>query len=594
MENSNFKDPIGMDNLSTAEDILHLLVYADSLGKLDDVWGKSIHTVSVTGEKAREQTVKSTVIKPALEDYYHILGGKTGTLSAYDARNLAVILEIPESEDKLAVAALYANGEDNASENRFEAARQIADAALLKYENLDYDNSGIDVCCKSAIACVIPGEGADLNNLRILYSKDENAERVPASITKVLTAVCAFDYVSDFEAEFAYKDFDTQIGSFYTKDFFPGDGITFKDALYAMLLPSSNVTARMVARTVGGIILAEEEEQDEGYTGEVFWEQGTITAATGIERDYPNVVRNKGYLELSDYSGITLNSGHYLTYFVYDKDYNYLGNGKADLTANFLLSGEGISTKEMLIRYPEGVYFRVALWRGKNGEMTVDMIPDSGVRFYDAEYGPVIWEMGSLYAKNGITFVREQVIRCISYLPVEDYVGVGIGKGYAVGYLAYDENLNYLGNGNPDKTGYFVTNGFYTEDIIENYPETKYMKLIFREDPIADFTMDAVEKSGVRAYKKGEEFELPEPELKATNIMTMNSCQDGAVCNKKVFLFNNSGNCNVYDIETKTKIGSFTVDKVSILNPHANSVCFGNEFYAEGDKYPLLYVNIYN
>ncbi len=324
------------------------------------------------------------------------------------------------------------------------------------------------------------------------------------------------------------------------------------------------------------------------------WEQGTITAATGIERDYPNVVRNKGYLELSDYSGITLNSGHYLTYFVYDKDYNYLGNGKADLTANFLLSGEGISTKEMLIRYPEGVYFRVALWRGKNGEMTVDMIPDSGVRFYDAEYGPVIWEMGSLYAKNGITFVREQVIRCISYLPVEDYVGVGIGKGYAVGYLAYDENLNYLGNGNPDKTGYFVTNGFYTEDIIEKYPETKYMKLIFREDPIADFTMDAVEKSGVRVYKKGEEFELPEPELKATNIMTMNSCQDGAVCNKKVFLFNNSGNCNVYDIETKTKIGSFTVDKVSILNPHANSVCFGNEFYAEGDKYPLLYVNIYN
>ena len=39
--------------------------------------------------------------------------------------------------------------------------------------------------------------------------------------------------------------------------------------------------------------------------------------------------------------------------------------------------------------------------------------------------------------------------------------------------------------------------------------------------------------------------------LKATNIMTMNSCQDGAVYNKKVFLFNNSGNCNVYDIETK-------------------------------------------
>ena len=47
-------------------------------------------------------------------------------------------------------------------------------------------------------------------------------------------------------------------------------------------------------------------------------------------------------------------------------------------------------------------------------------------------------------------------------------------------------------------------------------------------------------------------------------------------------------------MSNKTLCGSFTLDKVEALTPHANSVCFGNTYYADGDTYPLLYVNIYN
>ena len=41
-------------------------------------------------------------------------------------------------------------------------------------------------------------------------------------------------------------------------------------------------------------------------------------------------------------------------------------------------------------------------------------------------------------------------------------------------------------------------------------------------------------------------------------------------------------------------LGSLNLDGTDVLKPHANSVCFGSTYYAAGDQYPLLYVNIYN
>ena len=240
------------------------------------------------------------------------------------------------------------------------------------------------------------------------------------------------------------------------------------------------------------------------YTDGVAWEQGTILAASGLEKDYSIVIRTVDYLRISDYIGMTLNADHYITYFVYDAEYNYLGNGKADLTANFLLSGQGISTHEMRIRYPEGEYFRIALYRGRDNEMTPDMLEGAGVKFLDSSHDPVFWEMGSIYAASGIAFVREQVIRSVNYLPAEDYAAVTIADGYAISFLAYDENLNYLGNGNPAKTGYFIPEKVTMQEIVQQYPDTKYIRLLLVEDPVADFTMEAVETSQIRIYRTDE------------------------------------------------------------------------------------------
>ena len=256
MRHSLFRDPAGIDNLSTAHDLLRLLVCADHYRALDGVWNAPEETLVVMGDMPRQQVVESTVVKPRLETHYHILGGKTGTLTRYQARNLAVILEIPGRRERLAVVALYADGMNSEPNSRFDAVRQIADAALQKLQDPCADLSQTEVCCKAAAACLIPAAGAAVGeDLPLLFAQNAEEQLVPASVSKVLTAVCMMDVVDNLCDTYAYCQFDTEIGGFYAEDFLPGDRMTFHQGLYAMLLPSSNVSAMAIGRTVGQRLL---------------------------------------------------------------------------------------------------------------------------------------------------------------------------------------------------------------------------------------------------------------------------------------------------------------------------------------------------
>ena len=257
MKNSCFQDPVGMDNLTTASDIMKLMVYAyENYEEFTPFWSTESHTVHVMGMNKREYGVSPTYYSsPYLSPYYHILGIKGGSLIGPKIYNLAAILEIPDSEDKLAVVALYSDGKHEESNGSRAALKQVADAALIKYNDPKADNSSASVCCQSAIACLIPEEGADFENLQILYAKDEDTQRVPASVTKVLTAICVLDFQKNLSETIKYKIIDTDIGGFYINDFLPGDSVTISDALYALMLASSNVTAMALARETGGMIL---------------------------------------------------------------------------------------------------------------------------------------------------------------------------------------------------------------------------------------------------------------------------------------------------------------------------------------------------
>lgn len=259
MTGSKFNDPVGMYNFTTARDFLRLMVHADSRPELAEIWATAEHTVDVLGDNARQQEVVSTIRgSDYLDPYYEILGCKDGELPAYEVRNLVTILQIPDSGDKLAVVCLCAYGQNTQETGSRAVVKQIADAALARYYDPEADISDKKIYCQSAMACLIPEEGANLNNLQILFEKDPDRQLMTASIAKVLTAVCLLDVQEDLDQTFSYSTFDTNIGGFYAYDFLPGDSMTYGDGLYALLLPSSNITARALAREAGLQILTEE------------------------------------------------------------------------------------------------------------------------------------------------------------------------------------------------------------------------------------------------------------------------------------------------------------------------------------------------
>ena len=86
--------------------------------------------------------------------------------------------------------------------------------------------------------------------------------------------------------------------------------------------------------------------------------------------------------------------------------------------------------------------------------------------------------------------------------------------------------------------------------------------------------------------------------MKITKLAKIRGGQDGAIYNDFLFRFSSKGGCSVYDMTALSgepePIAEFKLDKAELIAPHSNSVTFGNEFFAEGDEFPLLYSNIYN
>lgn len=256
MTGSKFNDPMGGYNFTTARDFAKLMVWVDRYWELMQVFRAEERELTVVGEQPRQQKVVSTIRGNAhLDAYYEILACKDGELPEEEIRNLAVILQIPDSPDRLAVVCLCARGQNHQTNGSRAAVKAIADAALRRLADPQADISDIHIPCGSAMAVLIPEEGADPENLRILYEKEPDWQIMTASITKVLTAVCVLDVQRDLEKTFDYRIFDTNIGGFYVWDFLPGDSMTYRDGLHALLLPSSNVTARALARAAGLTIL---------------------------------------------------------------------------------------------------------------------------------------------------------------------------------------------------------------------------------------------------------------------------------------------------------------------------------------------------
>ena len=247
MVDSSFACTVGDDvNVVSAKDMLRALICACGYDKLNEIWNKKSRTVHILGENARSVKINTTVKSNELENSYYIFGGKTGSTSV---NNLVVIVNAPDNQ-KFACCVF------DCGDNRFLAAKQACDIAAKVLEDSSYDYSEDECVANYASVALVPSNPRMYDNfdIELLYAKNANDITHPASTTKVLTAICALDFIDNLGELITIHESDITGGSGY--ECFAGDKLTLKDALYSMMLPSANTVAKAVARTVGYKILS--------------------------------------------------------------------------------------------------------------------------------------------------------------------------------------------------------------------------------------------------------------------------------------------------------------------------------------------------
>ena len=151
--------------------------------------------------------------------------------------NLSVIAEI----DGHTVAAVIVNAFSDY--DRFLAIEELLDIAQSALKGKSVSNRKLSFAM-GGIVCEV------LHNSTItLFSQNSELQILPASLAKLIALLVACDYIDDFQQYmiFSQRDMVGGSGNFFS----PGDIISFEDAFYAALLPSSNSAVRALSRTIG-------------------------------------------------------------------------------------------------------------------------------------------------------------------------------------------------------------------------------------------------------------------------------------------------------------------------------------------------------
>lgn len=247
MTNTVFLNTHGLvvkGQVSTSRDMLLLALHAAGTENLLKVWGAKNYTVIVKGPQAREMKLRSLAANPLIEEDYTFLGGKTGTVNA---KKTNVMLLVADKANNLFLTTVMGA---TSSENRFVDAKKLVKMAQKKIQDPDYQPKET-LSAVSGSVMAIHGHPLFWTNALppSTYGVNEQEQLTPVSLTKIMTALVLLEHISNLHETFTFKDSDLTRGSGPLMH--AGDTISFLDALYLMLLPSSNSTATAVGRVVG-------------------------------------------------------------------------------------------------------------------------------------------------------------------------------------------------------------------------------------------------------------------------------------------------------------------------------------------------------
>ena len=95
----------------------------------------------------------------------------------------------------------------------------------------------------------------NLNDDKVLYEKASNEKTKIASLTKIMTCLVALDKINntDDEVTVEYQDLKNLKG-YAVAGFRVGSKVTYKDLLYALMLPSAADAANILSRSIAGSV----------------------------------------------------------------------------------------------------------------------------------------------------------------------------------------------------------------------------------------------------------------------------------------------------------------------------------------------------
>ena len=123
----------------------------------------------------------------------------------------------------------------------------------------------------------------DVNNKEVLYARSVHERMNPASLTKVMTAICALKYGNLEDTIICSENITNLESGASTCGLKPGDKLTLDQALHFMLLPSANDASIAIAEHISGSVeefskLMNDEAQRIGATNSNFVNPHGLTA----------------------------------------------------------------------------------------------------------------------------------------------------------------------------------------------------------------------------------------------------------------------------------------------------------------------------
>ena len=120
--------------------------------------------------------------------------------------------------------------------------------------------SGVTLSSSLAAGCMLASDDGSYIARDVLYTYNPESQLSIYSTTKIMTFIVLMDMQVNLNEVLTRTEFDPAIGS--GANLGVGDQIYLRDALYNLMLPSSNVSARIIARTFGHKLLIKD-----GVTG---------------------------------------------------------------------------------------------------------------------------------------------------------------------------------------------------------------------------------------------------------------------------------------------------------------------------------------